>query len=71
MNRDQIEGTWTQVKGRIKERWGNLTDDRLDELEGQWDQLAGLVQKEYGMAREDARRALEDLRYEERHARLS
>ncbi len=60
MNKDRIEGRWTQVKGRIKEKWGKLTDDQLDQLEGKWDQLAGLLQEQYGLARDDARRQLKE-----------
>ena len=58
MNKHQIEGRWQQTKGKIKERWGKLTDDKLDQLEGQWEQLAGVIQEEYGVARE---RVEEDL----------
>ena len=38
MNRDTIEGSWKQMKGRIKERWGKLTDDERLEAEGKMDQ---------------------------------
>ena len=33
MNRDTIEGNWRQIKGKVKERWGKLTDDELDQVE--------------------------------------
>jgi len=62
MNRDQVEGRWIQLKGRLKEKWGKLTDDELDRLEGKWDQLAGLVQERYGLARERAERELSEIR---------
>lgn len=61
MNRDRLEGRWIQLKGRIKERWGRLTDDQIDRLEGQWEQLAGLLQEQYGIARDEARRQLREL----------
>ena len=60
MNKDRIEDRWTQVKGRIKEKWGKLTDDQLDQAEGKWDQIAGLVQEQYGIARDEARRQLKE-----------
>ena len=41
MNRDQVKGNWKQVKGRVRERWGKLTDDDLDVAAGQRDQLRG------------------------------
>jgi uncharacterized protein YjbJ (UPF0337 family) len=50
------------MKGKIKERWGRLTDDELDRVEGQWDQLVGLIQRQYGLAREEADRQVQDLR---------
>lgn len=62
MNRDEMSGRWTETKGKIKEKWGKLTDDDLDVLEGKWDQLAGLVQQRYGMAREQAERDVNELR---------
>jgi len=61
MNRDQAEGQWTIVKGRIREKWGKLTDDRLDQLKGKWDQIAGAIQKEYGIELEEAERQLKKM----------
>jgi uncharacterized protein YjbJ (UPF0337 family) len=61
MNQDQIEGTWKQFKGKVKETWGELTDDELDKYEGKKDQLAGLIQKRTGQAREEIQRQLDDL----------
>lgn len=54
MNRDTVEGDWKRMKGKMKETWGELTDDDLDRLEGQQDQLAGVLQKRYGWERERA-----------------
>jgi uncharacterized protein YjbJ (UPF0337 family) len=54
MNRDTLEGDWKRMKGKLKETWGELTDDDLDRLEGQQEQLAGVLQKRYGWARERA-----------------
>jgi uncharacterized protein YjbJ (UPF0337 family) len=55
-NTDVAEGNLRQIKGRIREEWGKLTDDEIDQLEGQEDRLAGLLQKKYGMAEADAER---------------
>jgi uncharacterized protein YjbJ (UPF0337 family) len=60
MNSDQIEGTWKQLKGKIKERWGQLTDDQLDIVSGNWDRLTGLIQTQYGEAREEAERQVKE-----------
>ena len=54
MNWDQIKGNWRVYKGRVKERWGELTDDDLDRIDGKRDQLLGLLQNRYGKTREVA-----------------
>jgi uncharacterized protein YjbJ (UPF0337 family) len=60
MNWDRIEGNWKAFKGRIKEQWGNLTDDDLDRIEGKREQLAGKIQERYGIARDEADRQVSD-----------
>lgn len=54
MNKDRIEGNWKQLKGRMKEKWGNLTDDDLSVAEGNTTYLVGKVQERYGIARDEA-----------------
>src|SRR5690242_19811542 len=54
MNSDTMKGNWNQLKGKIKEKWGKLTDDDLKIVEGKADQLAGRVQERYGYAKERA-----------------
>ena len=54
MNRDTVAGNWKQIKGKIKERWGEFTDDELDQLEGKRDQMIGKLQEKYGYSRERA-----------------
>lgn len=54
MNHDTIEGNWKQVKGKVKEQWGKLTDDDLDVIAGKRDQLLGRIQERHGLAREEA-----------------
>lgn len=54
MNEDRIEGKWKKFKGKIKEQWGELTDDEVDKAEGQWDQLSGTIQNKYGKAKDAA-----------------
>ena len=48
------------MKGRVKERWGKLTDDDLTAIAGRRDQLEGMIQERYGYAKERARREIED-----------
>jgi len=54
MNEDTIKGNFTQLKGKIKQKWGQLTDDEIDEMEGNAQILSGKLQERYGLAREDA-----------------
>lgn len=61
MNKDQIQGKWEQLKGKIKERWGKLTNDDLDVLEGKREVLAGKIQEAYGLAKEDVEKQLAEL----------
>lgn len=56
MNWDRIAGDWKQVRGRIREQWNRLGDDRLDRIAGRRDRLVGNIQESYGIAREDAER---------------
>lgn len=60
MNWDRIEGNWKQFKGKIREQWGDLTDDDLDKIDGQREQLEGLVQQRYGKSKDEASRAVDD-----------
>ncbi len=62
MNNDRAAGTWKQIKGKVKEQWGRLTDDEIDQLEGRSEQLAGKLQERYGLAREEAERQAKDFR---------
>ena len=50
---------WNQMKGKVKEQWGKLTDDELDQIEGRRDQLIGKVQKAYGVTEEEAERQVD------------
>jgi uncharacterized protein YjbJ (UPF0337 family) len=59
MNEDIFKGQWTQLKGKIRERWGKLTDDDLDQVQGRSEQLMGKIQERYGIARDEAKRQLD------------
>jgi uncharacterized protein YjbJ (UPF0337 family) len=50
--RMKFEGKWDQMKGRVKEAWGSLTDDDLDRTEGKWDQLVGTIKEKTGESME-------------------
>jgi uncharacterized protein YjbJ (UPF0337 family) len=61
MNRDTIEGNWRQMKGKVKARWGKLTDDELDQIEGNYEVLCGKIQEAYGLSREEVEKDLSRL----------
>ncbi|ETF03629.1 hypothetical protein W822_05700 [Advenella kashmirensis W13003] len=56
MNKDIAQGRWEQLKGIVKQTWGNLTDDGIAQINGNAQKMAGLLQETYGMNREDAER---------------
>jgi len=56
MNQDTFEGQWKQMKGKMREKWGKLTDDDWDMVAGKKDQLLGRLQERYGYSREQAER---------------
>jgi uncharacterized protein YjbJ (UPF0337 family) len=60
MNWDRIEGNWKQFKGKVKQQWGRLTDDRIDVIAGKRDELLGAVQEAYGVARDEAERQVKN-----------
>lgn len=58
MNRNIIEGNWKQLKGKVKQNWGKLTDDQLDVIDGRRDQLAGKIQEAYGCSQDEAEKQI-------------
>jgi uncharacterized protein YjbJ (UPF0337 family) len=60
MNRDILQGRWAQLKGKVREKWGQLTDDEVDQIAGQKDQLVGKVQERYGLAKDEAERQIDE-----------
>jgi uncharacterized protein YjbJ (UPF0337 family) len=48
LNEDIFVGKWNQLKGKVKQQWGDLTDDDLDRISGKRDEIVGLVQERYG-----------------------
>jgi uncharacterized protein YjbJ (UPF0337 family) len=60
MNENILEGKWLQLKGKIREKWGELTDDELDKIAGKRDRLAGILQERYGYTELEAEREIND-----------
>ncbi len=64
MNDDALKGQWKMLKGKIKEKWGKLTDDDLTEVEGRRDFLIGRIQERYGIAKEKATQELREFEHD-------
>jgi len=60
MNADTIAGNWKQLTGKVKERWGKLTDDDITIIEGKKDQLVGKIQERYGYAKDRAQKEADE-----------
>lgn len=65
MNKDTLQGNWKEFKGKVKQQWGKLTDDRLDVIAGKRDELAGEIQTAYGLTKEEAEKQLKS--FEDAH----
>lgn len=61
MNNDIMEGNWKQLKGKVRENWGKLTDDEVDEIGGRKDNFVGKIQEKYGMNRDEAEKEWDKL----------
>jgi uncharacterized protein YjbJ (UPF0337 family) len=56
---DRVEGPLKEAGGKIKEEWGDATDDASTEAEGQMDQAEGKLQNEWGETKDDVRDAVD------------
>ncbi len=61
MDKLEIKGNWNELKGKVKQRWGNLTDDDLQYTEGKEDELVGRIQQKTGSTREEVINYLKSL----------
>jgi len=59
MNWDRVAGDWKQFKGKVKEKWGKLTDDDLTRINGNREQLEGLLQQRYGYAKDKVKQEVD------------
>lgn len=60
MNNDKIKGQWKQLAGKLKAKWGKLTDDDVQVAEGNSEYLAGKIQERYGVAKDEAKRQIDE-----------
>jgi uncharacterized protein YjbJ (UPF0337 family) len=61
MNQDQMQGKFEQIRGKIKETWGRLTEDDITLANGQMEQFLGKVQQAYGLTKEAAQQRYDEL----------
>lgn len=61
MDKLEVKGDWNKIKGKLKQKYANLTDDDLEYAEGKEDELIGRLQTKTGKAREDIKRDIEDI----------
>jgi len=59
MTKLQLKGNWNEIKGKLKQKYGELTDDDLTFAEGKDDELLGRLQQRLGKSKEEIRRELE------------
>lgn len=57
---DRLAGNWKQIQGKIKQKWGDLTDDDMARIEGKRDELAGRLQERYGYTKQQAQKEIDD-----------
>jgi uncharacterized protein YjbJ (UPF0337 family) len=60
INQDVLEGKWKQVRGKVKQQWGKLTDNQLDRISGRSEELIGLLQENYGYSKQRAQQEVDD-----------
>lgn len=64
MNSETLKGEWNQLKGSVKQKWAELTDDDLTHIEGSRDKLVGRLQEHSGRTKEEVEREVDDWRRE-------
>jgi uncharacterized protein YjbJ (UPF0337 family) len=64
MSDDVIKGDWKQLKGKVRAKWGKLTDDDVETVAGRKEQLIGKLQERYGHAKDEATRQVDAFYHE-------
>ena len=60
MNTTILEGNWDQIKGKLKQRWGKLTNDDISTMHGSYDELQGKLKKAYGYKKDEVEHEIEN-----------
>ena len=61
INQQVLQGNWNEIKGKIRSKWGQLTNDDVKSFDGNLDQLLGLIQRKTGEGRESVERFLNEV----------
>ena len=61
MTKLELKGNWNEIKGKLKQKYADLTDDDLTFAEGKEDEMLGRLQQRLGRTKEDIRREIEEL----------
>jgi uncharacterized protein YjbJ (UPF0337 family) len=59
MNKDIIKGKWHEIKGKVKQQWGDLTDDEVTKIDGSYEEFEGILQKKYGYQKDQAQKEIQ------------
>lgn len=66
-NADILKGRWKELRGKVKEKWGEMTDDEFRVVDGKYDQFIGLMQRKTGESREAIEKHLSTLKWSHDH----
>lgn len=61
MNEERVKGNWNEMKGKIKQKWGDITDDDLTYAEGKEDEMWGKLQQKVGKSKDEIKREIDDM----------
>ena len=61
INQQTLQGNWNEIKGKLRTKWGQLTNDELQVFDGNVDRLVGLIQRKTGEARNSVENFLEEV----------
>jgi len=60
MNKDIFKGKWNEMKGKLRQQWGDLTEDEISKMKGSYEELRGILQKKYGYDPERIEKEIEN-----------
>lgn len=58
---DKVKGNWNVLKGKLKQRYADLTDDDLQYVEGKEDELLGRIQRRVGKTKDEVKEAIDQM----------